>query len=189
MSIRPVREHIKAQPHVEGAGVNLHRGFGFGKTSEFDPFLLFDDFRSDRPSDYEADRSAIWRRTIYVMLKRTVPMPMLRLFDAPDGSFSCQDRQVTTVPTQALALWNSPFVIKQSERLAEKIIETVTIQDEQVRHLFMLTLSRPPTTQELEATVEFLQQEDGNSDPAKQRKNFAELCHVLLMSNEFFYID
>lgn len=54
MSIRPVKEHRKAQPHVEGAGVNLHRAFGFGKTSEFDPFLLFDDFRGDRPSDYEA---------------------------------------------------------------------------------------------------------------------------------------
>ena len=54
MSIRPVKEHLKAQPTVEGAGVNLHRGFGFGKTSEFDPFLLFDDFRGDRPRDYEA---------------------------------------------------------------------------------------------------------------------------------------
>ena len=54
MSIRPVKEHLKAQPHVEGAGVNLHRAFGFGKTSEFDPFLLFDDFRGDRRQDYEA---------------------------------------------------------------------------------------------------------------------------------------
>jgi len=54
MSIRPVKEHLKAQPHVEGAGVNLHRAFGFGKTSEFDPFLLFDDFRGDQPGDYAA---------------------------------------------------------------------------------------------------------------------------------------
>ena len=39
---------------MEGAGVKLHRGFGFGETSEFDPFLLFDDFRNDRPDDYLA---------------------------------------------------------------------------------------------------------------------------------------
>jgi len=39
---------------MEGAGVKLHRGFGFGKTSEFDPFLLFDDFRGDDPTDYSA---------------------------------------------------------------------------------------------------------------------------------------
>ena len=37
---------------MEGAGVKLHRGFGFGDTSEFDPFLLFDDFRNDRPEDF-----------------------------------------------------------------------------------------------------------------------------------------
>jgi redox-sensitive bicupin YhaK (pirin superfamily) len=39
---------------MEGAGVKLHRAFGFGETSEFDPFLLLDDFRNDRPSDYLA---------------------------------------------------------------------------------------------------------------------------------------
>jgi quercetin 2,3-dioxygenase len=43
---------IKASPTIEGAGVKLHRGFGFGDTTEFDPFLLFDDFRNDRPADY-----------------------------------------------------------------------------------------------------------------------------------------
>ncbi len=54
MSIRAVKQVSHASPTVEGAGVHLHRGFGFGKTSDFDPFLLFDDFRGDRPSDYIA---------------------------------------------------------------------------------------------------------------------------------------
>src|SRR5512144_289801 len=54
MSVRPVKQIIKAQPHLEGAGVKLQRAFGFGETTEFDPFLLFDDFRNDRPSDYLA---------------------------------------------------------------------------------------------------------------------------------------
>ena len=52
MSIRAIKQIIQASPTVEGAGVKLHRGFGFGNTSEFDPFLLFDDFRNDRPADY-----------------------------------------------------------------------------------------------------------------------------------------
>ena len=52
MSIRAIKRLIKASPTVEGAGVKLHRGFGFGDTTEFDPFLLFDDFRNDRPVDY-----------------------------------------------------------------------------------------------------------------------------------------
>ncbi len=54
MSIRPVKRIIPAAPTIEGAGVKLHRGFGFGDTREFDPFLLFDDFRNDRPGDYAA---------------------------------------------------------------------------------------------------------------------------------------
>jgi len=54
MSIRPVKRIVSATPHTEGAGVKLRRAFGFGDTSEFDPFLLFDDFRGDRPADYLA---------------------------------------------------------------------------------------------------------------------------------------
>ena len=54
MSIRPVRRLIQSKPTLEGAGVHLRRGFGFGNTSEFDPFLLFDDFRNERPEDYLA---------------------------------------------------------------------------------------------------------------------------------------
>lgn len=54
MSIRPVKHIIESTPAVEGAGVKLRRAFGFGRTEEFDPFLLFDDFRNDRPEDYLA---------------------------------------------------------------------------------------------------------------------------------------
>ena len=54
MSIRPVKQVTESQPHIEGAGVRLRRGFGFGNTTEFDPFLLFDDFRGDTPDDYRA---------------------------------------------------------------------------------------------------------------------------------------
>ena len=52
MSIRPVKRIDQARPAMEGAGVHLHRAFGFGDTSELDPFLLFDDFRNERPEDY-----------------------------------------------------------------------------------------------------------------------------------------
>jgi len=54
MSVRPVKRIVQAAPHVEGAGVKLRRGFGFGDTTEFDPFLLFDDFRNENPNDYLA---------------------------------------------------------------------------------------------------------------------------------------
>jgi redox-sensitive bicupin YhaK (pirin superfamily) len=54
MSIRPVKRVSPTQPTMEGAGVRLERAFGFGNTNDFDPFLLLDDFRNDRPDDYLA---------------------------------------------------------------------------------------------------------------------------------------
>ncbi|HVM60712.1 MAG TPA: pirin family protein [Verrucomicrobiae bacterium] len=54
MSLRPIKRLIKAKPTLEGAGVHLRRAFGFGNTTETDPFLLLDDFRNDIPEDYLA---------------------------------------------------------------------------------------------------------------------------------------
>jgi hypothetical protein len=54
MSLRAVRQIDSSHPTLEGAGVHLRRAFGFGKTADFDPFLLLDDFSSDRPADYLA---------------------------------------------------------------------------------------------------------------------------------------
>ena len=54
MSIRPVKRVSQSQPVIEGAGVHLRRAFGFGNTSDFDPFLLLDDFRNENPDDYLA---------------------------------------------------------------------------------------------------------------------------------------
>jgi redox-sensitive bicupin YhaK (pirin superfamily) len=52
MSVRPVKRVSQSQPTLEGAGVHLCRAFGFGDTSDFDPFLLLDDFRNDKPENY-----------------------------------------------------------------------------------------------------------------------------------------
>jgi redox-sensitive bicupin YhaK (pirin superfamily) len=54
MSIRAVKRVAQSKPTMEGAGVRLRRAFGFGDPSEFDPFLMMDDFRGDHPSDYSA---------------------------------------------------------------------------------------------------------------------------------------
>lgn len=51
--VRKPKKIVAAKPHIEGAGVHLHRGFGFGETEPYDPFLLFDDFRNDDPRKYQ----------------------------------------------------------------------------------------------------------------------------------------
>jgi len=53
MSFRPVQSETLAIPTMEGAGVKLHRAFGFNEPDKFDPFLLFDDFRNEEPADYQ----------------------------------------------------------------------------------------------------------------------------------------
>ena len=52
MSVRPIKRVVHTRPTIEGAGVKLERAFGFGDTTDFDPFLLLDDFRNERPEDY-----------------------------------------------------------------------------------------------------------------------------------------
>ncbi len=54
MSIRAVKKLSESKPTLEGAGVHLRRAFGFGNTTDFDPFLLLDDFRNDIPKEYLA---------------------------------------------------------------------------------------------------------------------------------------
>lgn len=52
MSIRPAISTSSAKPTMEGAGVHLHRAFGFHEPLKHDPFLLFDDFRNESPGSY-----------------------------------------------------------------------------------------------------------------------------------------
>src|SRR5512143_3900427 len=54
VSIRPIKRIVQATPTIEGAGVKLRRAFGFGDTGDYDPFLLLDDFRNEKPDDYLA---------------------------------------------------------------------------------------------------------------------------------------
>jgi redox-sensitive bicupin YhaK (pirin superfamily) len=54
VSVRPIKQLLHTKPTKEGAGVRLERAFGFGDTTEFDPFLLLDDFRNENPADYLA---------------------------------------------------------------------------------------------------------------------------------------
>lgn len=128
-----------------------------------------------------------WRRSIYIYVKRQLLMPSMELFDAPTTTDSCALRTQSTVPTQALVLMNDEFVEEQAGYLARRAkAEAGDVLPRIVERLFMLTLSRKPTEQRLQQSLEFLRDraQAGDSETALK-----DLSHVLLNSSEFVYIE
>ncbi|MBX9579915.1 MAG: PSD1 and planctomycete cytochrome C domain-containing protein [Gemmataceae bacterium] len=123
------------------------------------------------------------RRTLYAFVKRGLLPPTLTVFDAPDTTLPCAKRDVTTVAPQALALLNNPFVHQQSEALAAR----AGAGDDPVRRAWRSALGRDPRPAERAAADRHLADQTkrlGSADKA-----LASLCHVLLNTNEFVYLD
>jgi hypothetical protein len=127
---------------------------------------------------------------VYVFAKRGLLPPLLTTFDLPDTTLPNCQRDVTTVPTQALALLNNPFVHAQSAALARRV-GTKLDRGEQVARAWRLALGRDPRAAERAAAVAHLERQAkafaGRPDPALDA--LASLCHVLLNTNEFVYVD
>lgn len=130
-----------------------------------------------------------WRRSVYIFKKRSNPVPFLSLFDEPEAGASCARRTVTTSPPQALALWNEPMLRSQSRRIAKRIrylrneIQTDTpSNDDLIQQAYQLVFGRSPNPEEMKACLDFLRQ-------SEEQNRLAQLCHVLLLSNEFIYVE
>jgi hypothetical protein len=118
-------------------------------------------------------------RSIYLVQKRTVHVPLLEVFDLPENAVSCARRNVSTVAPQALTLLNSPFAVEMAASFAERIeAEAGCSAGDQVECAFRHALQRRPDAGERAACVQLL-----------QRRTLAELCRVLLNVNEFVYVD
>jgi hypothetical protein len=126
-----------------------------------------------------ADEPATWRRSVYAAVKRNLKYPMFEVFDQPNASLSCERREVTTVATQALTLFNNETFLLQAKHLAERVQrEAGADPARQVRLLYRIAYSREPADRELGQALDFLKGRD-----------LAELAHVVLNSNEFVYIN
>jgi len=150
-----------------------------------------------------ADKTKIWksfnekeasRRTIYALVKRSLLVPMLEVLDLCDTTRSTEIRNITSVPTQALTLFNGDFVNRQAAHLASRVIrEAGTNPQKQITHIWRLALCRPPEEGELTAMSEWLARESEtsqNSGPEKEdakRLALIQLCRVVLNLNEFAY--
>jgi hypothetical protein len=126
----------------------------------------------------EADGPSSWRRSVYVYRKRGLVFPLFEVFDLPDQNVSCGRRNVSTVPTQALALMNNAFVLRQAKLFADRVKEAAGDDPaRQVETAYRIALSRPPSAEEAALGAEFL-----------RKRALADFTHVLLNLNEFLYI-
>jgi len=130
------------------------------------------------------------RRSVYIFAKRGLLPPLLTTFDFPDTTLPSCRRDETTVPTQSLALMNNPFVHEQSTALAKRIGTKLKPED-RVASAWRLVFGRDPRAGEIEAALAHLDKQaarfKARPDPALDA--LASLCHVLLNTNEFLYLD
>jgi mono/diheme cytochrome c family protein len=130
------------------------------------------------------------RRTLYLSVDRGNLPAVFRAFDFANPDLHSPNRHETEVPQQALFLLNSPFVIEQARGLAGRGGDGDDTA--WVRAVYRAALSRDPSADEVEAAVKFLtstadvKPAEGGPPPLTARVKFAQ---VLLMSNEFLYVD
>lgn len=128
------------------------------------------------------------RRTVYLPTLRKSQLPALdvmNLFDFPDPNAAKGRRDVTTVPTQALFLMNSQFLIEHSKRAAKALLSDGQASDaDRVRKFLMRALGRPALADDLERATAFLRDTDGVLD---SEAAWARYCHAVFASNEFLF--
>jgi hypothetical protein len=132
------------------------------------------------------------RRSIYFFVKRSQLVPMMVLFDAPDGVVGIEQRTTTTVAPQALLLMNNSVVRDSAAALAGRLTR-LSDPSAAIRSAYALALSRPPKPRELADSLAFLGEQRSSYQAEKradaEERALADLCQVLLGLNEFLYID
>ena len=147
---------------------------------------------------------AVNRRSIYLQMRRKMPMTVLDTFDLPVMDPNCESRASSTVAPQALFLLNDDFVVQSGRALAERVRkEKPGDARAQVRRAWLLTQGREPSPTDedrflilLSEQTEHLREYAASHPPAKeapaadpQRDAFGSLCQSLLSSNRFLYLE
>jgi hypothetical protein len=141
--------------------------------------LIFSEDEPDNLWPLSADETQQYRRSVYLLNKRTVRLPMLLNFDQPDAMTSCPVRSTSTHALQALSLMNSEFMHRQSEAFAARLAsDCAANQLCQIRRAYRLTLARAPLPKEIVMARGFL----------KSEGHLADFCLALLNRNEFVYV-
>ena len=169
------------------------------------PFGPPDDIESKPDGEVVAkDSPEGLRRSIYVLQRRSKTITMLEAFDAPQLRPNCLRRTHSTVPSQALQMMNSETIRTSSSYMAGRVIDAVGDDPaRQVTRAYMAALNRPPSDREradgvstlalmTKAWIQRLEERPPPMAPKQTKARWlalATLCHTLLNSAEFLYID
>lgn len=121
-------------------------------------------------ANFDPDDPANNRRSLYRFIFRTLPDPLMKAMDVPEGEQCMPVRTVSTTSVQAFALLNNPFVLRTAEHIAKRVGG--------IPQAFQLILMREPTAQEAAKFTAYADQH-----------GLANAVHLLLNSNEFIYVD
>ena len=157
-----------------------------------DGLIVVDEKHLPRPT-------AKWRRSIYLFARRNYHLTLLSTFDAPRMTTNCTQRTQSVVPLQALTMMNNAFVWEQAGLMAQRLARALPDAPvaRQVELAFRLTLARRPTPDQTAACAALLVKQTewfAKADPKSTRAQaahqaLANLCRMLLNTNEFLYID
>jgi hypothetical protein len=157
----------------------------------------------------EKDQAEANRRSVYIFVKRNLRYPMFETFDFPDTHEPCPRRNATVTPTQPLALMNDELVMEWSRTLASRVLNDSGLSaEQQIERAYRILLSRAPNSEESKSILDFLNEQSvllgerlakGDKVPMPdalpqgmtpaRAAAFVDLCHALLNSNEFIYIN
>jgi hypothetical protein len=136
----------------------------------------------------DEDSSEADRRSVYVFVRRNTRYPMFEVFDMPDTHESCARRNTTITAPQALELLNNDLVLDWARAMAARVMNDTGVTPEAaIERAWKLAYSRQPGDQERATALKFLnrQMEITQSKP----EALVDLCHMLLNSNEFVYVN
>jgi hypothetical protein len=132
-----------------------------------------------------------FRRSLYLQQKRTQPLTVLEVFDAPLIVGSCTRRSASTTPLQSLALLNSEFALARAAAFARRLEREAGVgREARISLAFLLAVGRGPGAEERQAAVRFLaEQLRVYPEAVAERQALADLCQTIFASNAFLYVD
>jgi len=157
----------------------------------------------------DEDPSEADRRSVYVFVRRNTRYPMFEVFDMPDTHESCPRRNATVTAPQALELLNNELVLDWSRSLAGRVLNDAGMTPEaQVDRAWRFVYSRPATEAERKDALEFLNRQGAilatrlardekvalpdrvpEGVSPERAAALVDLCHMLVNSNEFLYVN